>query len=129
MASPDGRLPGSQLVQDAIVCAVEMDGRERDRAFFDRLVVGIFAAAPGHASSRDPIIGPTVWINLLNDRILESPPAQARHTHTGNVSQRTIGDVEIDERFLRQSTLKDQARDAQRIMCAGGKVKLVAPFL
>ena len=82
---------------------IEMNGGERNRPLLKRLMVGILASAPRHTGPGNPVVGPAMRIDLFNDRIVEAPAAETGDSDSGDRPERPIRNIEILERFVRQT--------------------------
>src|SRR6185503_19741028 len=82
--------PLPESIQHSMIRRIEMNGSERHRPLFKRLVVGILASAPRHTGPGNPIVGPTMRIDLLSDRIVEAPAAETGDLDSGDPPVRPI---------------------------------------
>ena len=92
-------------------------------------MVRIFLAAPGYSSAGYPVIFPSARVNLLNNRILETTPAQAGNLYAFDGMKRAIGNIDIQNGFRRKPA-RDHKRDHSfGIEGARLKAKPLIPFL
>src|SRR5204862_7587554 len=106
-----------------------MNGGERYRALFKRFVVGILTSAPRHTGPGNPIVGPTMRIDLLSDRIVEAPATETGDSDAGDRPVRPIRNIEIHERFIRQTFFQNQTSDTNGVSSPGVKIKMLLPLL
>src|SRR4029079_3521515 len=100
---PAHRFPLPESIQHFMIRRIEMNRSERYRPLFKCLVVGILASAPRHTGPGNPIVDPTMPIDLLRDRIVEAPAAETGDSDSGDRSIRQIRNIKIHERFIRQT--------------------------
>ena len=68
-------------------------------------------------------------IDLFNDRIIEAPSAETGDSDSGDRPERTIRNIEIHERFVRQTLFQNQASDTNGIPSPGVEIKMFLPLL
>src|SRR3970282_1939156 len=108
---------------------IEVNGSEGNRPLLKRFMVGILASAPRHTGPGNPIVGPAVWIDLFNNRIVETPSTQTGDSDSGNGPEGPVWNIEIQERFVRQTFFQDQPSDTNGIPSPGVEIKMLLSLL
>src|SRR5688572_31114448 len=108
---------------------IQMDRRDGDKPFFDRLVISVLTATPRYPLAGNPIIFPSVRVQLFDDRIMKPPSAETGDSYALYFPSRPIWNIHVHERLLGQTVSKDKPHHAYRIGCANLEAKCVQPFL
>ena len=68
-------------------------------------------------------------IDLFDNRIVEAPAAETGDSDSSDRPERPIRDVEIHERFVRQTLFLDQSSDTNGVPSPGIEIKMFQPLL